>query len=130
MRTKCTRTRNRDLERKATIFAACPGHIAAPMVTSNFKQRGKPILKTDKNGFCVDETGQLIFDHVTSARTVALEYADATLIGLRLFDQDAPRSNSRGDCNQFRMTTQTARRIAEFLTMAADDIDGICHPRQ
>lgn len=65
--------------------------------------------------------------HVDSFATTELVFPQASVIGLRLYDsnQEEMKSGHKSTPYQFRISADRARKLAEMLTAAADDLDGI-----
>lgn len=89
--------------------------------------------RIDKDGFVRDDDGALLRPFVDSCKTAVLEFPQAQVILLRLYDhaENAPgQTEPGGAAHQVRMSARTARQIAAALLCAADEMEGIGEPRQ
>lgn len=86
-----------------------------------------------QNGFLSDRNGKAVCPFVDSCKASILEFPEAHVILLRLYDhaENAPgQTVPAGEAHQVRMSARTARRLAAALLDAADEMEGIGEPRQ
>lgn len=88
---------------------------------------------TDKNGFLGDGNGNTLMPFVDSFSACALDFPEAHIILLRLYDvakAEQPGPVPLAQAHQVRMSTRTARRLAADLVRLADLMEGETATRQ
>lgn len=90
------------------------------------------MFRADENNFLRDADGNLAAPLVSSFTIAEMIYPGASVICCRLWDGSVPQTLevSAEDAHQFRLTSAAARRLANSLLAAADDLDGVDHPQQ
>lgn len=82
------------------------------------------------DGLAHDASGATPTRFVDSFRAVELVFPQASVIGLRLYEADAPVPPDGQAPIQLRFSPRLARNLAHALAALADEIDGHGHPRQ
>ena len=88
--------------------------------------------RIDENNCVTDEDGALFTHFVDSIATFEMHFPSVSVIGVRLFDSSEDHNGTLADdqAHQFRMSPDSARRLAKALTKAADGIEGVGQSRQ
>jgi hypothetical protein len=92
-------------------------------------------ITTGPDGLLYLTPNQPVSAFVDSARLAEVNFPNADLILLRLYDSGGPESRTGAQvppehAHQFRLSADTARRLAHDLLQAADRIDGHGASRQ
>jgi hypothetical protein len=88
---------------------------------------------TTDDGLLTDGEGMALATFVDSFKLLEMHFPEASVILLRLFEKETSAPGqpvSAREANQVRMSAQSARRLAELLNQAADDLEGRQQPRQ